>query len=161
MNTDDSSTDINGYETQLFGAAVGDDPDLAWARISPNDPCVVHMAVKQGVLNGSTRYMIGMWAGNELLSPALFDHNDGFSHEQAGSSLIEFEYFYPLKEVYELDNACRMAIGFDPTGSEPGVCPIPLKEGEDAPPPPPGDGCPPPSILFCSRNGCYCLEPAD
>lgn len=157
--SDESSSVGNGYESQLFGAGAGNDPDLAWARIAPTDPCVVQMAVKQAGLSGP-RYMIGMWAGNDLLNPALFDHNDGFTHDQAGSSLIEFEYFYPVKEVYELDNVCRMAVGFDPTGSEPGICPVPPSGGGDEPPPPPGNSCPPPSILFCGRNGCYCLEPA-
>jgi hypothetical protein len=164
VRTDASSSDKNGYETQLFGVGVGADPDFAWARISPEDPCAVLLAVKRTILDGNTRYMIGMWAGNDLFAPALFDQNDGFTHEQAGSSLIEFEYFYPLKEVYELDNACRMAIGFQPTGNEPGLCPLPpgQPQQQEEVPPPPGDGggCPPPSILYCSPNGCFCLEPA-
>lgn len=156
--TDASSSVKNGYETQWFGAGLGDDPDLAWARISPDDSCALQLALKVGALQGNKRYLIGMWAGTSLMDPALFDHNDAFTHEQAGSSLIEFEFFYPVKQVYELDNVCRMAVGFQPTGGEPGVCPPPPGP-EDAPPPPPGQGCPPPSILYCSRNGCYCLYP--
>jgi hypothetical protein len=156
--TDESPVDVNGYETQFFGAGVGDDPDLAWARISSADPCVLELAVKRTAVDGSS-YLIGMWAGNALLDPAMFDHNDRFSHEQAGSSLTEFEFFYPVKEVYELDNVCKMAVGFQPNGSEPGVCPVPPGPQKDAPPPPPGQSCPAPSILYCSPNGCFCLYP--
>lgn len=37
--SDDSSSVGNGYESQLFGAGVGNDPDLAWARIDPKFLC--------------------------------------------------------------------------------------------------------------------------
>jgi len=158
MSTDEIPAVFNGYETQLFGEGSGDDPDLAWVRLAPGDPCTVQLAVKNSVVDGSKIFMIGMWAGNDLFDPALFDHNDAYSHDQAGSSLKEFEYFYPLNEVFALDNVCRMTVGFQSTGNEPGACPSPAIEQEELPPPP-GNACPPPSILFCSRNGCYCLYP--
>ncbi|HCR71564.1 MAG TPA: hypothetical protein DIW23_08985, partial [Anaerolineae bacterium] len=144
---DDVPTQGNGYETQIFGSGQEDDPDLAWARISPTDPNSVQMAVKLSLLAGDTTFMVGMWAGTDDLDATLFDINDMFTHEQAGSSLKEFEFFYPVKEVSELDNTCRMAIGFQPTGNEPGGCPVPVP-GDDSPPPP-GQSCPPPSILYC------------
>lgn len=157
--TDETPVEANGYETQLFGAGVGNDPDLAWARISPTDPCILQMAVKRSAVEGSA-YLIGMWAGNSLLDPSMFDHNDGYSQDQAGSPLKEFEFYYPIKEVYELDSVCRMAVGFQPTGNEPGVCPVPPGPQRDAPPPPPGQTCPPPSILYCTTSGsCFCLSP--
>lgn len=157
-NTSDEATiQVDGYERQIFGVGIGDDPDLAWARISPTDPCTVQIALKRAALEGNM-YLVGMWAGNDQLDPALFDHNDSMTHEQAGSPLKEFEFFYPLKAIYELDNVCRMAVGFQPNGSEPGVCPVPSAPLQDTPPPP-GQSCPPPSILYCTRNGCYCLSP--
>ena len=67
-----------------------------------------------------------MWAGTSL-DPAAFDMNDHQTHEQAGASLLELEFFYPVKGLSELDNSCRMAIGFQATGNEPGVCPVPGK----------------------------------
>lgn len=72
-----------------------------------------------------------MWAGNSLLDPALFDLNDQFSHEQAGAADSGLEYFYPIKEVYEIDSSCRMAVGFQATGKEPGLCEvlIPISQG--------------------------------
>lgn len=165
--SDDVLSDGNGYETQVFGAGIGDDVDLAWARISPDDPYVVQLAVKRTILNGDVAYMVGMWAGTDDLEPSLFDFNDHYTHEQAGASLVEFEYFYPIKELSELDNTCRMAIGFQPTGKEPGICPLPPKTvpDDDTPPPPPPDtdtSCPP-QYEFCVPFGnqivCYCLEP--
>jgi hypothetical protein len=154
----------NGYETMVFGSGQEDDPDLAWVRISPDDPYTVQIAVKRSLLGNDTAFMVGMWAGNDLFDPAQFDFNDRSTHEQAGSSLIEFEFFYPIKSVHELDNVCRMAIGFNPTGNEPGACPVattPRNPGDDPPStPPPGLTCPPPTIVFCNNDGsCYCLGP--
>lgn len=159
MNTDNVLTEGDGYETFVFGANQGDDPDLAWGRISPEDPYIVQLAVKRSILQGDPSFMVGMWAGTDDLDPALFDFNDRDTHEQAGSSLIEFEYFYPIKELSELDNTCRMAIGFQPTGNEPGVCPLPPAPAqEDAPP----ASCPPQYVVcfpFGNQLVCYCIAP--
>ena len=66
------------------------------------------------------------------LFTALFDLNDHFTHEQAGAADPGLEYFYPIKALAEMDNACRMPVGFQPTGEEPGLCPAlaPPKPGE-------------------------------
>ncbi len=161
VTADDTPPGSNGYETMVFSDGQGDDPDLAWVRVSPEDPNTVQFAVKTSILGGNLSYMVGMWAGNDAFDPARFDLNDALTHEQAGASLKELEYFYPIKELSELDNVCRMAVGFQPTGSEPGICPQPVNPGnpDEPPPPPPGTTCPPPSILYCSPNGCFCLEP--
>jgi hypothetical protein len=39
--------------------------------------------------------------------------------------LIENPHYYPIKALAEVDNTCRWAVGFTPTGSEPGICPVP------------------------------------
>jgi hypothetical protein len=127
--TDKQPVPEDGYETQLFGNGQGDDPDLAWARISPDDPTIVQIAAKLSLLKGDTTFLVGMWAGADDFNPALFDLNDHFTHEQAGTSLPELEYYYPIKELSELDNACRMAIGFQPRGDEPGLCEQPSSPG--------------------------------
>jgi hypothetical protein len=167
-STDNSSSLGDGFETLLFDDGQGDDPDLAWARIDPQDPFTVQIAVKRSILGRSTAFMIGMWAGNDLFDPALFDLNDRLTHEQAGSSLKEFEFFYPLKEVYELDNACRLAVGFQPNGGEPGICPVPQIQRPERDPqatPKPGDPpptpmvCPPGTYLVCPPGyPCYCEQ---
>lgn len=112
----------DGYETSLVDNGQGEDPDLAWARLSPKDPNTVELAVKRSLLKGDTSYMAGAWAGSDSLDPARFDFNDHMTHEQAGTALIELENFYPIKELAELDNVCRVAVGFTPKGNEPGLC---------------------------------------
>jgi hypothetical protein len=140
----------DGYETQLFGQDQGEDPDLAWARLSPQDPNVVHIAVKRSLLGGDETYLTGTWAGGAILDPALFDLNDHFTHEQAGAALIDLEYFYPIKAISELDNSCRVAIGFQPTGNEPGLCPVAKED----------NSCK--GQIYCINLGaqtvCYCLD---
>ena len=118
----------DGYETQAFGNGQGDDPDMAWARLDPQEAHTVQLAVKNTILDGDQDYMVGMWAGGALLEPASFDLNDRFTHEQAGAAQTEFEYFYPIKALDQLDNSCRTAVGFTPSGDEPGLCPTAGKE---------------------------------
>ncbi len=115
----------NGYETLEFGNGVGDDPDLAWVRVSGEAMNVVQLAIKIDVLKGSGRFLAGLWSGEKSLDPSLFDLSDHYTHEQAGAALVELDVFYPIKEVAAIDNTCRMAVGFQPTGNEPGLCPLP------------------------------------
>jgi hypothetical protein len=161
VHADNGSFIGNGFETMVFDGGQGDDPDLAWVRIAPHNPYTVQIAVKRSLFGNDAAFMVGMWAGNELFDPALFDNNDQMTHEQAGSPLKEFEFFYPLKAIHELDNACRMAIGFNPSGGEPGLCPLPPRpEGE--PDVPNETTCPPQQLVcftFGSQVVCYCLQP--
>jgi len=130
--TADDQRSGNGYETKLFDNAQGNDPDLAWARIPSNQPFTIELAVKSSLLGvNANAFMAGAWAGNALLDPALFDLNDRYTHEQAGSSLTEFTVYYPIKAVAEIDNVCRVAVGFQAGGGEPGLCP--LASGGDCP----------------------------
>jgi hypothetical protein len=128
--SDKAVTDGDGYETLVLPLA-GSDPDAAWARIPREDPHTVQLAVKQSLLGGDHAYLAGMWTGNEDLNPALFDLSDHFTHEQAGAALPELEYYYPIKQLSELDNTCRMAVGFEPTGNEPGLCASSLPGGPE------------------------------
>lgn len=158
--TDNVPPGGDGFETMVFDQGQGDDADSAWVRISPNNPNTIEIAVKRSVLGNPTSYMINMWAGTSLLAPELFDINDRFTHEQAGAADKGLEFFYPIKEVAEIDNSCRMAVGFIPTGAEAGICPVPQKE-KQGDPVPPGTTCPPGTFLFCSPNiqgtGCFCF----
>lgn len=156
--TDGSPVAEDGYETLEFDAGVGNDPDLAWARVSPDDPNTVHFAMKKDILQGNKSFLAGFWAGNEDLDPGLFEYSDNFTHDQAGASLTELEYFYPIKELSALDNTCRMAVGFQPTGNEPGICPLPPRPAGDEPEP---LGCTGEIVCynFGNQQVCYCVEP--
>lgn len=139
MLSDENSTNGDGFETLVFDQGQGDDIDAAWVRISPSNANLVEISVKQSVLGNPKKYLINMWAGTSLLNPALFDLNDHFSHEQAGAADNGLLYYYPIKEVYEIDSSCRMAVGFQATGNEPGLCEvlIPISESNA----PPAAGC--------------------
>lgn len=120
---DSDGAGSDGYEVVLFDQGTGDDPDLAWVRLDPADPNSFQIAYKQSLLAGEKTYTAGLWAGTHL-DPALFDYDDHFTHEQAGAANPEFANFYPIKELSELDNTCRQAIGYDASGAEPGICPV-------------------------------------
>jgi hypothetical protein len=124
MFTDEDATDGDGFESMIFDQGKGGDPDSAWVRVSPNNPNIVELAIKRSVMNNTFIYMVNMWAGHATLDPALFDFSDQYTHEQAGAADPDLPNFYPIKEVYELDNSCRMAVGFHPSGSEPGLCAV-------------------------------------
>ncbi len=126
--TDENAVNGDGFETLSFDQGQGEDADSAWVRISPDNANVVEFSVKQSALGNPKKYLINMWAGTSLLDPAIFDHNDQFTHEQAGAADEGLEFFYPVKEVSEIDNSCRMAVGFQPNGSEPGICPMPQQQ---------------------------------
>lgn len=128
----DANAKGDGFETLIFDQGNSNDPDVAWIRVSPQDPNIVEIAIKRSVMGNTFIYMIDMWAGHATLDPAIFDFSDHFTHEQAGAADPELPNFYPIKSVYELDNSCRMAVGFQPTGAEPGLCPLnaPVKPGD-------------------------------
>jgi hypothetical protein len=141
---DDNPPDSDGYELLVYDEGKGNKPDAAFAMRDQEDPQTVLLAIQKALFEGDTRFLVGMWAGNNI-DPALFDLNDHFTHEEAGAADPGLEIYYPIKALNELDNSCRMAVGFQPDGSEPGLCPafIPSQPGGA----PPG-GCQPPP------NGC-------
>lgn len=165
MLTDENSTS-DGFDALVFDQGKGNDPDAAWTRVSPNDSNIVEIAVKRTVVGNPERYLVDMWAGHGSLDPVLFDYNDHFTHEQAGAADPGFPNFYPIKALYEIDNSCRMAVGFEPTGYEPGLCPV---LAPDKPVTQPG-GCTASTrqIIACTfgngtwdPNTCTCTLPTD
>ena len=110
----------DGYETVIFNQGQGDDPDLAWVRIDPQNPNVVDFAFKQSLAGPS--FMWGVWADAGLKNPGMFNYNDRFTNAQAGSPIASSQY-YPINAIYAVDNTCRAAYGFKPTGYEPLLCP--------------------------------------
>jgi hypothetical protein len=82
-----------------------------------------------------------VWTYARVKRPAWLDYNDHFTNEEAGDPASISEY-YPIKELYTMDNTCRYAFGFSPTGSEPGICDLPPEEQ-----PEPGEG---PRLVGCT-----------
>lgn len=156
MLTDKNAVDGDGFESLVFDQGQGTDSDAAWVRTSPNNPNVVEISVKQSIVGNPKKYLINMWAGTSLLNPALFDLNDHFTHDQAGAADSGLQYYYPIKEVSEIDSSCRMAVGFEPTGQEPGLCDIFIPH-INVPGVPDASGCQasPAEISACNQDPSY------
>lgn len=134
----DPSADGDGYEDLFFDQGIGDDPDLAWVRISPQNDNSVEIAFKNTLTGGEKGKFIWLpWADAGMAGPELFELNDHFTLIQAGSPLKEDEKNYPLKELWGVDNTCRGVSGTLPTASMTGTCPnsepVPSKPEVPAP----------------------------
>ncbi len=114
----------DGYQINLFDSGQGADPALAWSRITPADPTQIHISFKNSILETSTVFLWGAWAMLGADQFELFDHNDHFTYEEAGSPTKSETAYYPLKAMFMLDNTCRAASGYTPKGNEPGLCPV-------------------------------------
>lgn len=133
----DAPIDTDGYETLVFDRGLGDDPDLAWVRVNAGLKATVQFAFKKSLTDGT--FMLGVLSDAGLRDVGMLDYNDRFTSEVAGSPVRSNQY-YPLGELYLVDNACRSAYGFAPTGYEPQICPTeapPTREPGVTPPTPP------------------------
>jgi hypothetical protein len=113
----------NGYEQLVFDQGSGSDPDLAWASLASGKPNEVWFAFKSSLIQDAKRFLWSAWAQQGGLHPDWFDYNDHFTLDQAGSPLPGTQY--PMKALAAVDDTCRWAIGFAPSGDEPGLCPLP------------------------------------
>ena len=114
----------DGYEDCVFDSGYGIGPDEAWIRRDPGHADRIQIAFLYSLIGNDGEFRWGAWSDEGLKDPAWFDYNDHFTSIEAGSPASESSQ-YPLKAMASLDNTCRWAYGFIPTGSEPGVCYIP------------------------------------
>lgn len=144
MIADSKPSGGDGYETLVFDQGKGSLTDGAWVRISPTDPKTVEIAFKLSMLGSSSSFAMGGWAGANI-DPSMFDYNDHMTHTQAGDPNQGYPQVYPIRALAEIDNTCRLAIGFVPTGKESGLCKtiVPNKAGPVFPPPAPPPAGPP------------------
>jgi hypothetical protein len=154
----DSPFSGNGFDALIHSPAdgVGDDPDLAWVRIHAGQYATVQFALKKSW--AGSRFMVGVMADAGLKDVSMLDYVDRFTEAEAGSPIRKNAY-YPLRELYAVDNTCYQAFGFNPTGFEPKVCPVilqPTQQVERLPPgaptSPPGVP-PPPPVDACAAAG--------
>ena len=118
----DAPLERDGYETLHFERGLGDDPDLAWVRSNAGLRATIQFAFKKSLTNG--RFMLGVISDAGLQDVTRLDYNDHFTASEAGSP-VRSNKNYPLGELYLVDNSCREAFGFTPTGYEPHLCPRP------------------------------------
>lgn len=112
----------DGYETEIFNSGQGSDPDLAWVRTFTGLQSTLQIAFKKSLTKGA--FMLGVLADAGWKDPGKLDYVDRITLAEAGSPVRDNKE-YPLKALYSVDNACREAVGFKPTGDEPQLCPRP------------------------------------
>jgi hypothetical protein len=115
----------DGYETEIWPGTSSFDFDGAWIRINPSYPNSLQIAVKRSLLGDPPTFLWNAWADDNLKAPWLFDYNDFMTYQQAGSPYQGATY-YPLAQLALVDNTCRGAYGFHPSGNEPGYCKAPV-----------------------------------
>jgi hypothetical protein len=133
MIPDGPHDDRDGYEDCVFDSGYGIGPDEAWIRRDPGHADRIQIAFLYSLIGNDGKFTWGAWSDEGIKDPAWFDYNDHFTSIEAGSPASESSQ-YPVKAMASLDNTCRWAYGFIPTGSEPGVCfipptPTPLPQG--------------------------------
>jgi len=111
----------DGYDKNLVASGKGDDPDLAWIR-QIEGGAKVQLAFKYSAIGGAPQFLWNGLADAGVRNPKWFDYNDHFTQVEAGSPYPVQTTLYPLNALYGLDNTCRDAYGFTPTGTEPGLC---------------------------------------
>lgn len=119
---DTNLSEGKGYDTEVFNAGKGDDPNLAWARISPDDPKCIDIAFKSSFIGGAKgKFLWFPWALVGIQDLTKFEFNDHFTKADAGSPLKEDKDIYPIKGVWGVDNTARIPSGFEPGGLMPGL----------------------------------------
>jgi hypothetical protein len=111
---------LNGYEVIIFDEGQGEDPDLAWVRRDPEAANQLQIAIKESLV-GSEGYLWSIWTDGGPQDLTLADYNDCWTFEEAGSPYPEHS-LYPLKALALVDSTCRSWVGFEPVGTEPGLC---------------------------------------
>jgi hypothetical protein len=111
----------NGYDRRMFSGGRGTDPDLAWIR-QIEGGSKVQLAFKYTAIGNAPQFLWNGLADFGVRHPEWFDYNDHFTQSEAGSPLPVQSDFYPLKSLFGIDNTCRGAYGFTPTGEEPNLC---------------------------------------
>jgi hypothetical protein len=112
-----------GFDVSLMKAGRGSDTDLAWIRLKPGTDDTVEIAFKNKIIGGPQgKFIWRPFTDGAIFSEKAYDLQVNYTLEQAGSPYSK-EADYPLKDVFAVDNTCRAASGYAPTGTEMGLCP--------------------------------------
>jgi serine/threonine protein kinase len=116
----DAPVTTDGYETLVFDGTQGiaEDTDLAWVRVAGEN--AIQFAFKRTLVGD--KIMFGAMADAGLKDPSQLDYTDRFTAAVAGSP-VGGKANYPLASLFAVDNTCRSAFGFAPTGYEKRICP--------------------------------------
>ena len=146
----------DSFEKVLFDGDADASEELLWKRRDPDDVYAIEFALKKSAINRDGMFLWSAWANDDADGRYKMDYNDLMTLEKAGSPVMG-EEDYPMKGLSLMDNTCRLPYGFEPSGSEPGVCygvsatPVPVKNTG-------GGGPPAPTPTPCNCPGCVMLN---
>jgi hypothetical protein len=113
-NKDVDTSDIHtakkgdGYETKY-----SDDPEVAYARLSPDNPQDVQIAFKQTLIGGVKGMFIWRtWIFANSWDTKKLPPEDQYTEKEAGVPYYK-NADYPLKAVFGIDNTCRAPSGYE------------------------------------------------
>lgn len=107
----------DGYETLIPNNGA----EAAWVRVNLAQSTMVQIAVHRNLIGNPSEFLWGVWADNGPKNPNLFDYDDHFTYQDAGSPISGNQY-YPLKQVPAIDNTCRRTYGFSVSYRIPNMC---------------------------------------
>jgi hypothetical protein len=93
---------------------------MAWVRLGSGADSTLEFAFKKSW--SGTVFMLGVFSDAGLKDVGKLDYVDRFTEADAGSPVKDKKY-YPLGDLFAVDNTCQEAFGFEPTGYEPKLCP--------------------------------------
>lgn len=98
----------DGYETLLFNAGIGDDPDLTWVRLSPVDPSAIEFAFKTDLLPANKVFAWWAWTSIGALDAAKMEIVDLLQDSS----------------TWQIDNTCAWIFNGKPTNLLANICPF-------------------------------------
>lgn len=121
----------DGYETLLFDSGQGEDPDLAWVRISPEDSASVEFAFKTEILPENRMFAWWAWTILGELDPQMMEIVDSLTTTSSS----------------QMDNTCSWIFNGKPTNLLKNICDFEIPSTTPVPTPTPqqseGVVCPP------------------
>jgi hypothetical protein len=88
----------DGYDTLVFDAGVGLDPDLAWVRINPSNGAIIEFAFKPAFLPQEKLFAWWAWTSQGTLDPVKMEIVDSMVNA----------------ETWRVDNTCGWIFGGKP-----------------------------------------------
>ncbi len=82
----------------------------------------VYIAFHRSLLDGQDEQMLWLaWADAGLRQPGQMTYHDRYTRPEAGSP-YRGDPNFPIRAIARVDNTCRAAFGFEPSGLEPCLC---------------------------------------
>ena len=110
----------SGFESLKIDADSGKNRGQVWSRLKAKE---LQIALKEEWIGGRQgKFTWQPIADGNPFPPSQYDINDYYVLKKAGTPILG-ETYYPVRQVFALDNTCRGLSGLTPSGSEQGVCP--------------------------------------